>query len=101
MQVKIPFRSYFENPMLSGDKIWTARFKQMGEVGDTFRAFGSLFKIVAIGRIKLGMVAKFYKKEGCESRKQFIERWNNIHPVRKFDPKLEVFVHEFRRLKCD
>jgi len=97
-RVRIPFKARFREPMLSGTKIYTSRTKVMGNAGDTFKAFGATFLIIDLSTIGLDQVADLWKPEGCKSREDFIQVWNEIHSVRGYRPTDSVYLHEFRKL---
>jgi hypothetical protein len=96
MRVQIPFRPEFEHALRNGNKTMTTRSREMGLIGDTFEAFGCIFTIDVVRRVKLGVVAaSYWRQEGCESSDAFIAVWNTIHPRKKFDPEGVFWLHEF------
>ena len=100
MKVKIPFYERFRKPMLDDVKTWTSRTRRMGNVGDTFEAFGQDFLIERVERKSLFEIAlRHHKDEGCESAKDFVEVWKKIHPRMGYDHTKRVYVHVFRRIK--
>lgn len=95
---KFPFSPEFEKSMLKGIKTKTSRNKKYGEIGDTFTAFGNKFTIVNIEKEKLEKVANEYcVEEGFMKPEEFIEKWNKLHPIKKWDPEQIVFVHSFEK----
>jgi hypothetical protein len=46
----------------------------------------------------LSFVTNHWKEEGCESREDFIQLWQKIHPRKGYDPYQQVYVHIFRRI---
>lgn len=95
-KVDIPFKKRFESALCAGVKTCTSRTKRMGEIGDVFESFGEDFMIMDIKLISLWWIAYFlYYNEGCESPEEFIEIWDEIHPVKGFDPSQIVHVHFF------
>ena len=98
MKVKIPFYARFKEPLLNGTKTWTSRTKRYGKIGDTFDAFGATFAITDIKHWHLSFVTNHWKEEGCESREDFIQLWQKIHPRKGYDPYQQVYVHIFRRM---
>jgi len=94
-KVKIPFKERFREPMLRGIKCWTSRTKRYGNIADTFEVFGETFVITEISKMKLKAVGDRYLVEGCESREDFIELWQKLHPRTGFNPEQLVFVHVF------
>ena len=98
MMVRIPFRKDFKKPLLNGDKTWTSRRKRYGKPGDYFPAYGQLFRIQHIRRMKLKVVADNFDKEGCASREDFIEKWRRIY-YGGFKPEQQVYVHVFKKIE--
>ena len=100
MEVTIPFKDRFRDPMLNGIKVMTCRPRAMGKAGDTFTAFGSRFELRAVENNKrLGaIVAFFWREEGCESEEDFIAVWQSIHPRKGYDPDQQVVAHFFQRI---
>lgn len=71
----------------------------MGQLGDTFQAFGATFCIFGITHQYLVNVADdLYEKEGCETPQDFIKVWESIHPRKGYDPCQKVYVHWFERI---
>lgn len=101
MNVNIPFKPFFKEPMLSGVKVCTARTKRMGEPGDTFEAFGATFEILSINEVRLYEVASLWKDEGCASEEHFKEVWRSIHPRVGYDDHQIVKLHRFRKVSHD
>jgi len=96
--VKIPFKARFKEPLLDGTKTWTSRTRRLGNVGDTFDAFGHEFEILKVEHRMLKNVAFHWREEGCSSREDFVEVWKQIHPRKGYDPQQIVKVHVFRRI---
>ena len=96
--VKIPFKPYFKEPLLSGVKVCTARTKRMGAVGDRFMAFDTWFEIKSVTKEDLTFVADLWHQEGCTSREHFIEVWNEIHSTTGYRPAQQVFLHRFKKV---
>ena len=99
MKVKIPFKARFEDPLLEGTKTLTSRTKPMGKIGDTFEAFGAEFVITDVFKSALYIVSNFWDREGCSSKEDFVEVWNQIHPRKGFVPMQVVWVHVFEKLE--
>ena len=98
MEVTIPFLGVFEDAMLKGYKIQTARTKRYGRLGDTFTAFGQKFVITRVFQYFLSTVAKYnYRIEGLDSPEQFQEIWKRLHPRKGYRPDDKVWVHVFKR----
>lgn len=99
-KITIPFLSRFKKPILSGQKTTTARVKKHGNIGDIFSAFGCDFELVKIGKVLLSNVAtSYYSQEGFTSKQEFINIWKLIHPIRGYDSKQIVWLHQFKRVK--
>ena len=81
-----------------GEKTWTSRTRKYGTTGDRFEAFGAVFELIEITKLRLGMVVHHYREEGCDSKEHFVEVWRQIHPREGFDPDQEVWVHKFHRV---
>lgn len=102
MKVKIPFKLYFKNVMLNGQKTVTSRTKWYGKIGDTFDVFGATFEIIETYPSLLNDVACLhFREEGCRSTVEFIKIWESIHPRKGFVPSQVVKVHEFERKESD
>jgi len=99
VKVHIPFKQRFREALLNDTKTLTSRTKRYGKKGDLFEAFGGLFLIISVDKMKLKQVAKLWREEGCNSQEDFINVWKQIHPRKGFDPEQEVFVHKFMQLK--
>lgn len=98
-EVKIPFKPRFKEPMLNGQKTWTSRTRRMGNIGDTFDAFGATFEIVEVSTMTLKQIAdNYFREEGCRSVQDFVEVWRAIHPRKGSVPSQRVYVHVFRRI---
>lgn len=98
MEIKLPFRPYFSKPMRDGQKVMTCRPKPMGTPGDTFHAFGCIFTLTHVMRMRLGYVGSdCFEQEGCKSVQEFVDIWKSIHPTKGFDPEEIVWAHCFKR----
>ena len=98
MKIFIPFLQRFEEPMLNGTKTMTSRSKKYGEAGDTFDAFGATFKIIEVGRLRLGDIAGYWKDEGMQSLEDFENTWKQIHPYRTYNLEDYFYYHKFKRV---
>lgn len=97
-KVILPFQNRFRDPILSGQKICTSRFRKYGLPGQEFIAFGHVFKIRKLERWALGDVAlQLFRQEGLSSPSEFREIWRTIHPGRNH-PSLFVWVHFFEEV---
>lgn len=98
-RVRIPFRLFFKEALITDKKYTTSRKRQLGEAGDWFYAFDHLFEIVNVCEMPLDKVAeKLWDAEGCDSEKHFINIWKDIYPRRGFVGTDTVWVHEFKRI---
>lgn len=93
--IKIPFREEFREPMLNGKKTMTTRSKKYGEEGDLFEAFGAFFRLILVSKWPLSLVAENYDLEGMDSKEEFIEIWEKIHPRRGYRPDDQRWIHAF------
>lgn len=97
MKVEIPFKERFRKPMLDGTKTMTSRTKRYGNVGDTFTAFGAIFKITDVYKMRLSFIIyDHYKEEGFDSIKEAMEVWKQIHPIKGYVPDWLLWVHVFK-----
>ena len=96
MKVFIPFNDWSNERLQAGRKFATSRNKKYGSPGDTFEAIGWRWKIVSVQRIPLKFVSNYlYEIEGSDSPMEFISVWDDIHPVKQYDPDHLVWVHFF------
>jgi len=94
--VRIPFRPFFRDTMLSGVKICTSRPYPMAQAGDHFYAFGKTFEVVAVHTELLGYIANnLWKEEGVASPAEFVAVWNSIHYFKGYRPNWLVYLHWF------
>jgi hypothetical protein len=101
-RVNIPFRPFFREPMLKGEKVMTCRSKRMGHVGDTFASFGSTFRLTHVMRMRLGFVlSDCFEQEGCASYQELEKIWLDIHPLKGIDPEQIVWAHCFKLQEGD
>ena len=96
MKVDIPFNDWSKERLLAGRKFATSRNKKYGCVGDFFEAFGWRWKITSVKKIPLKIVSCYlYEIEGSDTPMEFISIWDEIHPIKKYDPEHMVWVHFF------
>jgi hypothetical protein len=99
-EIKIPFQPDMKELVLSGDKTCTSRNQFYGETGDYFYISGHKFILKSISSVPLGYVARnLYKEEGFINPAGFIKKWNEIHPIRRYDPCQTIWLHEFIEIK--
>jgi hypothetical protein len=97
-KIDIPFLPEFKESMLSGKKKATTRTKPYGQPGDWFPVFGKTFVLIWIYKTMLEIVAyHFYFEEGFDSRQEFIDCWDRLHPRIKYcdRPERTVYLHRF------
>lgn len=75
----------------------TCRTHAYGEAGDIVQGPGCNLQFVSVKMVLLGDVARdHYIQEGCESPEEFKAVWKELHPVHGWDPRLGVWLHEFK-----
>lgn len=100
MRIEIPFQGYWREAMLEGRKTATTRPTPYGQTGDTFAAFGMIFRIKTVALIRLGVVAQYhYDQEGCTNSEEFKAIWRRLHPRVGFTENREVWMHTFEMVK--
>lgn len=97
MKIHIPFYPRFREPMLNEQKTWTSRTKKYGKPGDTFEIFDAEFVLLVVEEYPLSFVAENWYREGCNSKQDFIDVWNKIHPRKGYIPNWIVYVHIFKK----
>jgi ParB-like chromosome segregation protein Spo0J/uncharacterized protein YqfB (UPF0267 family) len=95
----LPFQSYFIIPILSGQKVQTARGKSYGfKEGDEILAKADYFAKLRITKVEKKRLEEFSeedaKREGCSSLEEFREIWKQING--DWNPKKEVYVYRFK-----
>ena len=96
-EIKIPFQPDIKEFVLLGSKTCTSRNQLYGEIGDYFHIDGHRFVLTAVSSAPLGYVARNkYEQEGFINPAGFIKKWNEIHPIRRYDPNQIVWLHEFK-----
>lgn len=99
MIISLPFRPQFKDMLVGRRKTMTTRTKAMGQPGDTFEAFGCRFLLTLVKAVELSLVADhYYWEEGFSSSQGFIDIWEQIHPVKGYEPRQIVYLHEFHRV---
>jgi len=99
-RIKIPFLPQFKNPMLSGQKTITSRTRRYGQTGDTFLAWGEVFKLREVTRLLLSSVRdRYYQQEGLPSPEAFQACWEALHSIKGYDPEQAVYAHSFMKLE--
>ncbi len=96
----VPFNSWSKERLDMGSKVATSRNKRYGDMGDYFEVdFGNrsrIYKITHVVEVPLSVVKQFFwREEGCNSSKEFVEVWEDIHPRKGFVPDQEVWLHLF------
>ena len=101
--LKIPFLDEFKEKILDGRKTATSRTKIYGKAGQVFTAFDNLFILTHIIKMPIETVAyRFYREEGCDSPRDFMDVWFKIHRrlgyVKMSSEGREVYLHLFRKV---
>jgi hypothetical protein len=97
-EIKIPFQPDMKELVLSGDKTCTSRNQLYGETGDFFYINRNRFVLTDVRSAPLGYVARnLYKEEGFMNPAGFIKKWNEIHPIRRYNPNQIIWLHEFKK----
>lgn len=98
-EIKIPFNDWSKARLRKGTKIATSRNKRYGNIDDNFTVDDMQFVIVDVFKTPLYDVAyRLYKQEGATSPEEFIEVWNEIHPIKKYQSEQRVYFHQFRKI---
>ena len=95
----IPFLPRFHEAIRLGVKTMTCRTRKYGEPGDILNTNlrGVSIQILEVRHVRLGDVAdNNFIDEGCESRGEFVNVWEAIHPQSGFNPEKSVWLHIFR-----
>jgi len=98
MQISIPFKERFREPMLSGVKTMTSRTKHYGQPGDWFNAFGATFVLTSIINRHFDYILEHWKEEGCVSKEDFLIVWHEIHPRHKVNVSDLFWTHTFQNV---
>jgi len=94
--VFLPFQSHFHAAIRDGRKTMTCRSKKYGEAGDVVDSPIGPLRFTKVEPVKLGVVADdHWRNEGCNSTRDFIQVWNQIHPRKRFHADTIVFAHTF------
>lgn len=99
VEVKIPFMSRFQMPMLNGIKVMTCRTTKLCEVNDTFTQWGVQFIVTEVKEMPLFEVAQYHWfDEGCCAKYDFINVWNFLHRVWTYESNCSrlVWAHFFK-----
>lgn len=93
-EVAVPLNDEAARALAEGRKRHITSLSSYGSEGDTFRAFGGVYKIVRVSLIPLGRVADaFYAEEGASSPGEFKRQWVDSHKMTGFVPARLVCVH--------
>lgn len=97
--VEIPFSPDMGESSINGTKICTSRNKKYGEPGDWFKIGDHRFLLKRVERHTLWYVAHIlFEQEGFGSPRGFIDKWNALHPKRRYQDEDKVWVHYYRKL---
>lgn len=98
--ILIPFTKDMCQAVLDGHKTCTSRRRLFGSEGDWFSINKRTFVITNVSSCPLGYIAKnMHKQEGFSDPEGFINKWNQIHHLRRYDPYQTVWLHEFKEVK--
>lgn len=96
MRVRPPFNNRFRPWMLEGIKVCTSRSRPFAVSGDWFNVWGQRFLVKYIDHVPLGIIAeRFYREEGFLSFEDFCRFWEDIHPIKGYQPDWKVYLHWF------
>ena len=104
MKVFIPFHEDMAFQILAGRKTCTSRNKRYGNPGDTFNVRDeteeTVCELTEVKKEKLQTVAyEYYRAEGFNSVEGFVDKWNEIHPRKGYQPLQEVWLHIFKLIE--
>lgn len=92
----LPLDNRFGPWMREGIMIFSAYTRQYARVGDRFWAFGDQFFVTGVHRFPLGAIARRgHRYHGFVTPQQFINYWNDYHPIKGFVPNQLVYLHWF------
>jgi hypothetical protein len=98
-RVEIPFNDWSCERLAEREKTATTRTSRYGDPGDEFVVDGTVYELTHVVHVPLRVVADhFYGVEGCDSRAEFIDVWEDIHYRRGFEPEWPVYLHLFREV---
>lgn len=101
-EINIPYNTWSKNKIYQNIKTATTRTKKYGKKGDVFIVDSVKYIITDYLKTKLEIVSSdFFREEGAGSPEEFIEVWNSMHPVKKFDPQQTVWIHFFEEQKTE
>jgi hypothetical protein len=93
-EITLPFLPEFAPKIRARVKTMTCRSRKMGEVGDTFEAFGMHCELTHVFRVVLAyVVSDAYIQEGCDSPSALIAIWQKIHRKVGYEPDRIVWAH--------
>jgi len=99
MEISIPFNDWSKARLAAHCKRATSRYKKYGNVGDEFIVDGYKYQIELVIKLPLWLISEeLYKSEGCVSKKEFIDVWEQIHKRRGLRPFDEVWYHHFKQI---
>jgi hypothetical protein len=69
---------------------------RVARIGDRFHAFGEIGWIKAVNQAPLGDIAeRIHRETGFRSPEEFIDFWNDIHPIKGFVPEQPAWLYWF------
>jgi len=98
MKVEIKFDARFKAPLKKGTKVATIRTERKGDVGDTFEAFGKIYKFTNIFECHLKTIEAFlYPRCGFKDADEFVQFWMELYG--NYSPKEKGYMHYFEEVK--
>ena len=99
-EINIPFNDWSKGKLAIQTKKATSRYSKYGKVEDTFLVDEFKYELELILRLPLWFVAEnLYRSEGANSKEEFIEVWESIHPRKGFRPFDLVWYHHFKEIE--
>lgn len=93
----VPMNDWSVGKLRNGEKSATTRTERYGNPGDRFEAADTVYELTHVVEVPLHVVAGyFYEPEGCKTKGEFIEVWEEIHPRKGYEPDWMVYLHLFR-----
>ena len=100
-KIRIPFKEWSKKLLKQGKKTATSRTKQYGKKDDYFEIDGYWFQLTDDPvKLTLHDVTMFHLyDEGAETKQEFVDIWNEIHPRRGYQANDEVWFHSFKEIE--
>jgi len=91
--INLKFDPLYEDAVISGEKCCTTRTAVKGKIGNIFQVLNNWYRIVQVIPVLFQTVGIFYKCEGFETPKDFIDALYRIYPS-LFQNQM-VYLHFF------